>query len=71
MDRLILDLLTYSRISRRELRLEPVSLDKLVREGVGTWMKVGAGPKGGRPTRVFVLNDDIGETASRVNANEA
>jgi PAS domain S-box-containing protein len=34
MDRLILDLLTYSRISRRELRLEPVSLDKLVRDVV-------------------------------------
>jgi signal transduction histidine kinase len=34
MDRLILDLLTYSRMSRRELRLEPVSLDKLVREVV-------------------------------------
>jgi signal transduction histidine kinase len=34
MDRLIQDVLTYSRISRRELRLEPVSLDKLVREVV-------------------------------------
>jgi signal transduction histidine kinase len=34
MDRLIQDLLTYSRISRRELRLEPVSLDKLVRDVV-------------------------------------
>jgi signal transduction histidine kinase len=34
MDRLIQDLLTYSRISRRELKLEPVSLDKLVREVV-------------------------------------
>lgn len=32
MDRLIQDLLTYSRISRREIRLEPVSLDRLVRE---------------------------------------
>lgn len=34
MDRLIQDLLTYSRISRREMTLEPVSLDKLVREVV-------------------------------------
>ena len=34
MDRLIQDLLTYSRVSRRELQLEPVSLDKLVREVV-------------------------------------
>jgi len=32
MDRLIQDLLTYSRISRLEVTLEPVSLDKLVRE---------------------------------------
>lgn len=34
MDRLIQDLLTYSRISRREIQLEPVSLDKLLREVV-------------------------------------
>jgi PAS domain S-box-containing protein len=34
MDRLIQDLLTYSRISRREVQLEPVSLDKLVRDVV-------------------------------------
>jgi signal transduction histidine kinase len=34
MDRLIQDLLTYSRISRRELQFEPVSLDKLVQEVV-------------------------------------
>ena len=34
MDRMIQDLLTYSRISRRELKLEAVSLDKLVHEVV-------------------------------------
>ncbi len=34
MDRLIQDLLTYSRISRLEVTLESVSLDKLVREVV-------------------------------------
>ncbi len=34
MDRLIQDLLTYSRISRREIQLGPVSLDKLLREVV-------------------------------------
>lgn len=34
MDRLIQDLLTYSRISRREISFEPVSLDKLLREVV-------------------------------------
>jgi signal transduction histidine kinase len=32
MDRLIQDLLSYSRVSRREIQLHPVSLDKLVRE---------------------------------------
>jgi PAS domain S-box-containing protein len=32
MDRLIQDILTYSRLSRREIRLQPVSLDKLVHE---------------------------------------
>jgi PAS domain S-box-containing protein len=32
MDRLIQDVLTYSRLSRREIELQPISLDKLVRE---------------------------------------
>ena len=32
MDRLILDILTYSRLNRREVSLHPVSLDALVRE---------------------------------------
>lgn len=34
MDRLIQDLLTYSRITRREISFEPVSLEKLLREVV-------------------------------------
>ncbi|QYM79088.1 PAS domain S-box protein [Horticoccus luteus] len=34
MDRLIQDLLTYSRLNRRDLALEPVSLEKLVHEVV-------------------------------------
>src|SRR6185437_15624135 len=32
MDRLIQDILTYSRLSRREVRLQPISLDKLTHE---------------------------------------
>jgi PAS domain S-box-containing protein len=32
MDRLILDILTYSRLSRRDVPLHPVALDRLVRE---------------------------------------
>lgn len=32
MDRLILDILTYSRLSHREIRLQPVSLERLVQE---------------------------------------
>jgi PAS domain S-box-containing protein len=32
MDRLIQDLLTYTRLARRDMRMEPVSLDRLVRE---------------------------------------
>ncbi|MBC8095622.1 MAG: PAS domain S-box protein [Akkermansiaceae bacterium] len=32
MDRLILDILTYSRLSRREVQLQTVAMDKLVRE---------------------------------------
>ena len=34
MDRLIQDLLTYSRLSRRDIELHPVSLDALVRETI-------------------------------------
>jgi PAS domain S-box-containing protein len=34
MDRMIHDLLTYTTVSRREIELEPVSLDKLIREVV-------------------------------------
>src|SRR5262249_4301095 len=36
-DRLILDILTYSRLSRRDVPLHPVSLDTLVREVVQTY----------------------------------
>jgi signal transduction histidine kinase len=32
MDRLIQDLLTYTRLSRREIHMQPVALEKLVRE---------------------------------------
>lgn len=32
MDRLIQDVLTYSRLSRREIQIQPVALDRLVRE---------------------------------------
>ena len=31
MDRLIQDILTYSRLSRREIKLQPISLDRLTR----------------------------------------
>ncbi len=34
MDRLIQDLLTYSRLSRRDISVQPVALDKLVRETI-------------------------------------
>lgn len=37
MDRLVRDLLTYSRIARSELRIEPISLDKLVRDIVSQY----------------------------------
>ena len=37
MDRLILDILTYSRLSRRDVLLHPVALDPLVREIVQTY----------------------------------
>jgi PAS domain S-box-containing protein len=42
MDRLIQDILTYSRLSRREIQLRPISLDKLTREIVGQYLDLGS-----------------------------
>lgn len=42
MDRLIQDILTYSRLSRREIQLHPVSLDKLAREIVRQYLDLGS-----------------------------
>ena len=40
MDRLIQDILTYSRLSRREIKLQPISLDRLTREIVNQYLDV-------------------------------
>jgi PAS domain S-box-containing protein len=44
MDRLIQDILTYSRLSRREIQLHPISLDKLTREIVRQYLDLGSSP---------------------------
>jgi PAS domain S-box-containing protein len=41
MDRLIQDILTYSRLSRREIQLQPISLDTLTRELVRQYLDMG------------------------------
>ncbi len=41
MDRLIRDILTYSRVSRRDVQLQPVSLDKLVRDVIEQYPEFG------------------------------
>jgi signal transduction histidine kinase len=41
MDRLIQDILTYSRLSRREIKLKPIALDKLTREIVQQYTDAG------------------------------
>jgi len=38
MDRLIQDILTYSRLSRREIKLQPIGLDKLTRDIVNQYV---------------------------------
>jgi PAS domain S-box-containing protein len=43
MDRLIQDVLTYSRLTRRDLQVAPVSLEKLVREILQQFPKVQSG----------------------------
>jgi PAS domain S-box-containing protein len=42
MDRLILDILTYTRLSRREFELQAVSLDKLLRDIIQQYPEIGA-----------------------------
>jgi PAS domain S-box-containing protein len=44
MDRLIQDILTYSRLSRREIQLSPISLDTLTREIVRQHLDLNASP---------------------------
>jgi len=41
MDRLIQDILTYSRLSRREIKLQPISLDRLTREITSQYLDTG------------------------------
>lgn len=40
MDRLIQDILTYSRLSRREIKLQPISLDRLTRDLVSQYLEM-------------------------------
>jgi PAS domain S-box-containing protein len=40
MDRLIQDILTYSRLSRREIKLQPIALDRLTRDIVGQYLEM-------------------------------
>ncbi|MBU5613992.1 sensor histidine kinase [Geomonas azotofigens] len=53
MDRLIQDLLAYSRVSRQEIPLEPVSLDQVVRDAAQQLELVG----GGNPYRLEISSD--------------
>lgn len=40
MDRLIQDILTYSRLSRREIKLQPISLDRLTRDIASQYLEM-------------------------------
>jgi PAS domain S-box-containing protein len=63
MDRLIQDILTYSRLSRREIKLQPILLDKLTREIASQYLDTG----GSTTPEIFVdgtLLSVIGHEAS-------
>lgn len=60
MDRLIQDLLTYTRSTQREIRVEPVSLEKLVREVIQQYPEL-------QPDRAQI---DVGEGLPEVVAHE-
>lgn len=66
MDQLIQDILTYSRLSRREVQLEPVSLDKLLRDILQQYP--GMQPPGARITIVGELPAVMGHEPSLVQA---
>jgi len=55
------DVLTGCRWLRKSSLAES-ALDELVKAGYGVWVDVPAGPKGGRPTRIFVLRTHVNET---------
>jgi hypothetical protein len=40
-------------------------LQSMVEANLGTWQTKPAGPRGGRPTQIFVLAGDIDETGTR------
>ncbi len=63
MDRLIQDILTYSRLSRREIELQPLSLDKLTRELVRQYQELTASARADISVEGH-LHDVIGHEAS-------
>jgi len=55
MDRLVLDILTYSRLVRAELALEPVNLDTLLRDIISHYPEMQA------PSAKMVLDTELGK----------
>lgn len=47
------------------------ALQALVRQGCGTWIEAPSGPKGGRPTRRFVLSDGSGVDVTETDETAA
>jgi hypothetical protein len=65
---------TARELGRRSWRFRQVPgsvLQTMVSRGFGRWEDQPAGPRGGRPTKVFVLSDQIGESPASPNALRA
>ena len=66
------DLSRGDRRYRNNVKLAETTLENLVQAGFGHWEDAPPGPKGGRPTRFFVLKDSyvdgaVDETAGSIN----
>ncbi|HEX8522939.1 MAG TPA: hypothetical protein VF669_11820 [Tepidisphaeraceae bacterium] len=54
----------------RRVHAAEALLGSMASAGMGSWINRKAGPKGGRPSKVFLLNQHIGDTAENMEARD-
>lgn len=58
----------FARHNWRFRRCAPAMLTTMVQQGLGAWADQPTGARGGRPTKVFVLDASIGADGRRVSS---